>query len=74
MKELLKRIYDAIVPVSRRNFYLSTGAIVESLNGIITATEQQSEMLASLVNQISELQKVKTEKKDNEEQNDPAFG
>ena len=62
MRRLLKKIYNTIVPVSWREFNQFAEAMAESLDGMTVATEQQAEMLASLVNQVSGLQMVKTEK------------
>ena len=77
MRRLLRKIYNIIVPVSWKDFNQFAEAMAESLDGMTIATEQQAEMLASLVNQVSGLQMVKAEKeekKDEDTQNDVAFG
>ena len=72
---ILQKIYDTIVPVSWKNFNLFTEAISESLDGMTIAIEQQSEMIANLVNQVMELQKKKDniQQEKEEETNDPSF-
>jgi len=67
MRRLLKKIYNTIVPVSWREFNQFAEAMADSLDGMTVAAEQQAEMLASLVNQVSGLQMVKAEKQTEEE-------
>ena len=74
MRKLLQKIYDTIVPVSWKNYKSFMEAATITLDGVILATDQQSEMLTNLVTQITELQKEKVqEKKEEEEVDDPSF-
>ena len=70
--KILKKIIEAIVPVSRRDI----AEIVNVLDGLTVANGQQAEMLANLINQVSGLQMVKAEKeeqKDKKIEYDEAF-
>ena len=67
--KLLRKIIDTIIPVSRRDM----AEIVNVLDGMTVAIGQQAEMLASLVNQVSELQMKKAEIQGKEKVNDPSF-
>ena len=77
MKKLLKKIYNAVMPVSRREFGLCMSELTTVIDGVLVATNQQSEMISNIINQLSGLQMVKAEKKEEQaekEENDPAFG
>jgi len=73
---ILKKIIDAIVPVSRREFGLCMAEMADVIDGLKIAGDQQAQMISSLINQISEMQVGKVEKKAEAETkvDDPAFG
>ena len=69
---ILRKIIDVIMPVSRREFDSCVADIIEVLNGMTLSSSQQAQMLSGLINQVSGLQTgTKEEKK--EEVNDPSF-
>ena len=73
---ILKKIIDAIVPVSRREFGLCMAEMADVIDGLKIAGDQQAQMISSLIKQISEMQAGKVEKKVEAETkvDDPAFG
>ena len=76
MRKLLKKIYNAVVPVSRKDFGECMTNVTIVLDGMRVSNTQQAEIITNLVNQVSGLQMVKAEKdaeKNKEIEYDEAF-
>ena len=62
MRKLLRKIYNTVVPISRKNFNYTMGMMAKSLEGTTTAIEQQAAMLSNLATHLSEVSDEKLEK------------
>jgi len=69
MIKLLKKIYEAVAPVSRKEFKEYTKNMTVVIDGLLLSNNQQSEIATSLVEQVSGLQLVKAEEKMQKKEN-----
>lgn len=73
MRKLLQKIYNTVIPVSRKNFNYTMGMMAKSLEGTTIAIEQQASMLSNIVTRLSEVSDEKPEKKSDTDQ-DKMYG
>ena len=69
MRNLLRKIYETVKPVSKREFYEYVEDEIEVNKGILLALDQQSEIISGLISRFA-----KTPEEDKKEDKDNMFG